>query len=580
MKRKSLNVLLALLLLMLAAGCGKKTAEVESTQKVDSESVVEETNGAEVEANQEVQTEVVEEPQTPEIAKDSSFLNVNERHVRKVAADEERNRYQIVTVEYDNYELDEADAKRFPELAKTLSDISKQNDDELNNEYIRLKDLYMEFETDEANDEYYLRYEYTYTGDVLRADKAVLSIARSFYSYEGGAHGYYTSTGEAYDVATGKKLELGDLVVDKNAFTESIKAKLNENYPDTYFFEDLDTYFANEIYSGENELSWTIDYSGVTIYFQPYELASYADGILYVRFSFAEDGSLLNDKYAPITEDYVMPLKSWTQHYVDIDNDGRDDDIFTFGTAIDEYDSYEWKVRLNEEDIPCVTIGYTNESYLVKKSGKFYVYMFNTVENDYRVLHIIDLQTKEQLGDEYGFGNYGLYSFNYEYDSEASKETYKAFINPEEFALESRMNVLGTYAAVKNYHVADNGTPISDDEMYDTRMSYMISATKDIKCKVVDIDGNVIQDNATIPAGTMLRIVRTNDKNIVDVQDGNYKVEENEYFSEEYPCWYTEEPLDLSRGTIYRIEYEEIDYEMKINGESIYDLFKGMMFAG
>ena len=95
-----------------------------------------------------------------------------------------------------------------------------------------------------------------------------------------------------------------------------------------------------------------------------------------------------------------------------------------------------------------------------------------------------------------------------------------------------------------------------------------------------DIDGNVIQDNAKLPAGTMLRIVRTNDKNIVDVQDGNYKVEENEYFSEEYPCWYTEEPLDLSRGTIYRIEYEEIDYEMKINGESIYDLFKGMMFAG
>ena len=578
MKKRTIKVLLLVLIVILVSGCGKKAEEIEKTQSLVSESVVEETNDAteEVVAH-DVQSE---EGEVTEIVKDSLFLNVNVKNVKKVAADEERNRYQIVTVEYDNVELDEADAKRFPELAKTLADVNSKNDDEFDSEYSRLKDVYMEFETDVANDDFYLRYEYTYTGDVIRADKAVLSIARYFYMYEGGAHGYYTKSGEAYDVATGKRIELGDLVVDKSAFVDLIKKKLVETYPDTYFFADLDTYFDNEIYSGERELSWSIDYNGVTVYFQPYELASYADGILYARFSFDEHSSIFNEKYLPVTEDYVMPLKAWTDKYVDIDNDGHEDIVYVYNTSENDWDTYEWRVRIGEETLPCVSLGYTNESYLVKKSGKYYIYMFNSVENDYGVLHIIDLQTKEQLGDEYGFDNYGLYGFDYEYDSETSKGTIKAFVNPEEFALESRMDVLGTYSAARNYSISDDGIPVSDDEFFDTRVSFLISATKDIKCKIVDVDGHVVEENATLPAGTMLRIIRTNDKNIVDVQAGDYTVEDNEYYSEEYPYWYTDDPLDLNRGTIYRLEYKQIDYEKSIGGESIFDLFKGMMFAG
>ncbi len=108
----------------------------------------------------------------------------------------------------------------------------------------------------------------------------------------------------------------------------------------------------------------------------------------------------------------------------------------------------------------------------------------------------------------------------------------------------------------------------------------MISPVHDIPCKIVDKDGNVLEDNATLPKDTMLRIIRTNGENVADVQAGDYSIVYDEYYNEDYPYWRTEDPIDLDRGTFYRIEYEDTEYEGKIDGESSFDVVTGMMFAG
>lgn len=566
MKKKSLFIVLTAIVALSVIGCGNKEksagAETSSAVAGQTQESGDKSNARNVSAQSQ-----------------SNFLDVYVTSVRIDADGKSIGKYRVAKVEYAKIALGDETAKKYPRLAKTLEAEGKKADAESAGELKRLADNYFEMassidEWDDVSDDF-SPYESTSKFHVLRADKNVLSILEDYISYEGGAHPYYATGGLSYDVDSGKKLLLSDVVTDEAAFTTKLKEKLVEKYSDTLLYDDMDDYFADKSFSDESDFRWSIDYGGVTVYFNPYALASFADGILTVRFSFAADGNLLNKKYAEVPNDYVMPLSTFYSTYADL-NGGGEEEIMLVGTsAEDDMEMFKWGLEIRDGmSFSSAFESFSNDSYLVRKGGKFYAYMFNAFHNDATVLDIIDMASGKSLVKNDGYLDVGMYKV---YDHGI---TSSAFVNPDSFVLSSWLEVLSTYYGVKNYYVASDGKLASDDDFFRVeRMSFLILPVRDLPCKIVDKDGNVLKENAVLPKDTPLRIVRTNCKTIVDFQADAFNVIEPG--PDDYPSWRTDDPLDLSRGTFYRIEYEiNNSYSDIYDGERVVDLFRGMMFAG
>lgn len=582
MKKIALYLFSMTVLLTSLTGCGKDNKEPVTIQTSNEETIK--------------NTKETGNTSDKDDKQEEYFLGIDATDVNMMASDEEHDRYGIVEVSYTKFELDEATSEKYPQLAKTLSDMSERYDTDKAEEVKTLKESYLEWEKEGEN---YITYEDSLKSKAIRADNTVLSILNNSYTFQGGAHGYYMIYGDAYDVVTGQQLFLRDIITDESAFIAKIKEKVLEKYQDGNFLVDIDEYFSTKSISNGDEFVWSMDYSGITIYFEPYEIASYAAGILTVRLSFAEEGALINEKYTNVPDNYVTPVTTWTEAYADLDGDGEEDEISLYAeTMDDELEPYRWHLKL---DSACwgFNNSYNKEGYLVKKNDDFYVYLFETSGEGYNGLIIVEANGYKKMGDDdtkemsslisstfalsnfqelnYGLSNYGIYDKEYGYVDNVEWETTSVFTDPNNFMMDSCFKLLGTYYGVRNYHISKDGLPASDEEFYLVdRVKYLIAPTEDVKCKLIDKEGNVLEDNATIPKDTKLRIVRTNGKNIVDLQAADFIILDGGY--EDNPDWIIDTPLDMETGKFYRIECELKEEGIFTSGYNILELFKGMNF--
>lgn len=102
-----------------------------------------------------------------------------------------------------------------------------------------------------------------------------------YYTYSGGAHGLNTYTPLVFDCESGRIVPEAEFFAE--AYEEPvaglIRNKLFEDYEDLPLF-DLGSIGPNGAYEvGENGISW---------YFQPYEIAPYAYGVLTVTIPWAD----------------------------------------------------------------------------------------------------------------------------------------------------------------------------------------------------------------------------------------------------------------------------------------------------
>ncbi len=144
-------------------------------------------------------------------------------------------------------------------------------------------------------------YELTHTGQAIRGDRNVFSFLDVDYSYLGGAHPYTAVHGVNFDTASGKQLSLQDVTADYNGFCQYVKTCLEEMSREEdgpmlfeWYEEDLQKFF-----SGEYHLEWVMEQDGVTVYFNPYDLASYAEGALEVTVKFTEHPEFFKENYFP-----------------------------------------------------------------------------------------------------------------------------------------------------------------------------------------------------------------------------------------------------------------------------------------
>ena len=358
--------------------------------------------------------------------------------------------------------------------------------------------------------------EYTFDRDILvaRSDETVLSMAVMEGSYLGGAHPFGMTTGRTYDTQTGKELSLKDVVSDYDGIYEYVKKQLEENYDQSMFFEDYQDTLQKMFYDESGDygtVQWTISQTGLSIYFNQYDLAPYVAGSQQVDISFKAQPQLFQSRYVVEKESYSKVIRENSSCFADVNGDGKEEEI-SYSVARDEYgfggaitvtcdgqtfDTAE--IDKDASDAYGAYGAYSSEGYVLHTSdGRTYLYLQHLDDNDYRYVNVFRL---DQGRPSY-VGYEGMAWYNTQ------------ILDPDSFMLYTRLDVLGTYYGMKRYHVDEAGLPASDDETYVINESSMIRSTRDLAVTILEENGS--ETEATVPSGTGYTIFRTDGASYAD----------------------------------------------------------------
>ena len=143
--------------------------------------------------------------------------------------------------------------------------------------------------------------------DPIRIDQGVLSLFGSHAEYSGTMHPETDYISVSYDLVTGKALELNDILADSSANDtiyqhviaslekQAAEKTLKRNYKDL-----VKTYFGDNMAKNED---WYFSQSGLCFFFQPYEIAPYASGVITAEVPYSVLAGILQDAYFPAEQD-------------------------------------------------------------------------------------------------------------------------------------------------------------------------------------------------------------------------------------------------------------------------------------
>lgn len=486
-----------------------------------------------------------ENPQKPEKQEpEVSFLHVR---LGDKYLEEWSDNYVISSVSWNKLTLAEEDEKNFPKLKSALDEMNDITAAEAEDsmEELLLSAPYLE------GDEYNPRRLYSDSNIfVQRADSGLLSYLEELSAYTGGVHANYAYIGVNFDPATGQRLVLTDVLTETESLPAILQEKLTEKY-DHIELQDNQAQIILEDYSPEN-YQWTMDYQGITFWFSPYELASFAAGTLSVKIYFDESPDLFEEKYkmAP-SENYALSLPSYLATDFDlVSGDGKTDTV-TIEERIDDYGSYNMlSVTVNGNTTTDeINYAYGFDVYLVHMGDRNYIYSDSYTDNDYHMFCTWDISGKkpEQISELYGT------EIDYEFVEEGFEDgtVYKYVLNdPSSFKLETRFDILGTRGATAYYKASEkDGTPEMTDEAYtfnegeDVILSIPLEAEVLPEMKKVELD-----------EGVSLTPYQTDGKTYVD--------------------------LKTHDGMTVRLEIDVSEWPRKVNGIPEDECFKNLMYAG
>ena len=447
------------------------------------------------------------------------------------------------------------DENKYPKLNSALEDYNKSEKEyqltfiDENKDYA--KERYLE------DSEYFSEFESTVTPYVRRADTVVTSILYYGYEYTGGAHGNYYYYGKNYDTQTGKELTLSDVVSNKEKLAEAVSEQLKEHWSDADLNESLDI---AELLGDETTVSWTLDYNGITIYFTPYSIASYASGAQIVTVSNEEYPDVLKAEYKKLPSSYGIELAKDAPFYYDINGDSKVDEIiFSAYESDDEGNPGEASFYINGDS------SYSEEAYFYTadaafihtKDGKNYIYLELLQENDYRMIYCYDLSDGISKIDTIDGGLRRIY---HESDDDVIDHvvTQDALTNPDSFYLYSMTQRLSTATGCKEYYVGNNGVPVSDDKIFTFDEEHILTFTmlQDFEAYSFDEKADKVTGKKTLKSGEEVFYVGTD--------------------NEKYAY------LKSSNGTLVRVEVvlDKESWRYTINGIDTEEIFDGLFYAG
>lgn len=597
--KRELAVIMLAALVMTGCGSSKEVRDLDDGSSTEGSETV--TDG-ESEDTQEEQTEnEADESESEENGETAAEEEVDEAVVESAGIqvdviddsasysyyDESTGYYRnVARCEAESVVLADEYRDVYPELAKTLDEKAAETKETVKSSCEEYKSSY-ESDADfkQQMDEYDMTLEDNTSCSVVRADSKVLSVCSSYYSFSGGAHGMYGKGGYNYDPVTGEKLKFSDVVTDTQGFFETANEKIQEQYSgESESPMDLTEYLKDY---DEDLLSWWVDYTGVTLYFGPYELGSYAMGAVQTKILFSEAPQLFNAEYTEVPDSYVMPISEGESLILDIDGDGVTDCISFTEVADDdsEYASDAYTatvVNVNGDEMTIEDWHYSTDDYVVCKDGRFFFMSFRIGDSDWNYCKAADLNDLKEIDEsskENGFAYYGYSSDISENDVDFYENTRSVFTDPDLI----RMNYSADYLGTMNGNIdccmdADGVIVNVGDEMVLFGTYNAIKALKDVPCKRVDYDGNVESDD-TLSAGSYYIVVRGDGKTYADLMEVPASdINDLEYY---YSLKEPNPAIDES-SVLYRVEGQrgDDDYMLYIGGETESDLFEGLFYAG
>lgn len=114
-------------------------------------------------------------------------------------------------------------------------------------------------------------------GSVAYKTDSIINIKITSYMFTGGAHGYGAEKSVLFDTQTGKSLQHADIFSDLNGFTAYAEKKFREKFkvPAGKNINATGFLFENDKFALPQNIFYTD--KGLLLYYNPYEIASYAD---------------------------------------------------------------------------------------------------------------------------------------------------------------------------------------------------------------------------------------------------------------------------------------------------------------
>ena len=141
---------------------------------------------------------------------------------------------------------------------------------------------------------------------VKRSDSCVLSLLYKTSIYTGGAHGSFTYRAYSFDTQTGELITLDKLITDKPTFEAVALAKMK-----AVVAEDPDWYFEpsdEQLLALIREGSWYLGESGVVIFPELYEIASFVAGVTFFEIPYEELNGSIDGRRSPKPHAYTGEL--------------------------------------------------------------------------------------------------------------------------------------------------------------------------------------------------------------------------------------------------------------------------------
>lgn len=276
----------------------------------------------------------------------------------------------LVRSEYSDVILDKSMEEQYPLLAKTLADTSAMRkramEDEKDNFIALATD---DFESDSVN---FSTYVSALDVQVRRADGIAVSILEDYITEDSRSF-----NGISYDTESGKELVLADVFTDVSKISATVEKEVmsrigeDEPFGDTAVIE----YFKN---TPEDSITWTLDYNGVTFYFNAGDIAPTNFGVQVVTVTFAEYSDLFNEKYTVVPDEYIVSLPVSAPFYTDITGDKKVEELTASGDY-DEDTKFYHTISINSEnsEIEAEWFSYIEPYYVKTADGKSYLCVFS-----------------------------------------------------------------------------------------------------------------------------------------------------------------------------------------------------------